>query len=59
MALAGSRSITLHDTTAVSYADLSTQYYLNETNIGQNRAACSIEKLRELNPYGILQHILT
>lgn len=51
MILAGPKRVTLHDTTNASLADLSTQYYLNEEAVGQNRATHSAKKLSELNPY--------
>jgi ubiquitin-activating enzyme E1 len=54
VALAGSRSLIIHDNLNVSLLDLSTQYYLNENQIGQNRATACVDKLRELNPYGII-----
>ena len=49
--LAGVKSVTLHDNTLVSYHDLSSQFYLSESDIGQTRSAKSGEKLKELNPY--------
>lgn len=51
MILAGPKRVALHDTSNASLADLSTQYYLNEECLGQNRAVCSAKKLGELNPY--------
>lgn len=49
--LAGVKSVTLYDTQAVSYDDLSTQFFLREEDIGKNRAACSQTHLAELNTY--------
>eukprot|EP01127_Copromyxa_protea_P007945 TRINITY_DN1806_c2_g1_i2.p1 TRINITY_DN1806_c2_g1~~TRINITY_DN1806_c2_g1_i2.p1 ORF type:complete len:1041 (+),score=168.07 TRINITY_DN1806_c2_g1_i2:59-3124(+) len=49
--LAGPKRVVLHDTKNASLADLSTQYYLSEEYIGQNRAVVSSQKLGELNPY--------
>ncbi|KAH3762914.1 ubiquitin activating enzyme E1 [Pelomyxa schiedti] len=51
VALAGVRSITLHDTVLTSLHDLSTQFFLSEKTLGQNRAAASVHQLAELNPY--------
>lgn len=51
MALAGVKKLTLHDTTAASLADLSTQYYLREEDVGKNRAEVTFPKVSELNPY--------
>ncbi|KAJ1407798.1 hypothetical protein B484DRAFT_337152, partial [Ochromonadaceae sp. CCMP2298] len=49
--LAGVKSVALHDDKAVSFEDLSAQFYLSEADIGQNRAAVSAPKLAELNPH--------
>jgi ubiquitin-activating enzyme E1 len=49
--LAGVKSVTLYDTKAVSFEDLSAQFYLTEAEIGQNRAVVSAPKLAELNPH--------
>ncbi|KAF4526242.1 hypothetical protein B566_EDAN001927, partial [Ephemera danica] len=49
--LGGVKSVTLHDTKACSLADLSSQYYLKESDIGQNRAEASCTHLAELNSY--------
>lgn len=49
--LAGVKSVTIHDPCSVSYDDLSTQFFLNEKDIGKNRAACSQAHLAELNTY--------
>ena len=51
VALAGVKSIQLFDRTATTLADLSTQYYLAEKDIGQPRAASCVKKLAELNQY--------
>ncbi len=42
--------MTLHDTEVVSFTDLSSHFYLNETDIGNNRGAACQTKLAELNP---------
>lgn len=49
--LAGVKSVTLYDEKVCGWGDLSSQFYLHESNIGQNRAAISAPKLAELNPY--------
>ncbi|KAF1776352.1 Ubiquitin-activating enzyme E1, Cys active site [Phytophthora cactorum] len=49
--LAGVKSVTLHDDTPASTLDLASQFYLTEADIGKLRAAVSVKKLAELNPY--------
>jgi len=49
--LAGVKSVTIHDNQSVSYDDLSTQFFLQEQDIGKNRAACTQTHLAELNTY--------
>nr|XP_037276569.1 ubiquitin-like modifier-activating enzyme 1 [Rhipicephalus microplus] len=49
--MAGVRSVTLHDDTVCTRVDLSSQYYLNEENVGQNRAEACEEPLARLNEY--------
>ena len=49
--LAGVKSVTLHDEQNCSIKDLSSQFYLSEANIGQNRAVVSCDHLSELNHY--------
>lgn len=49
--LAGVKSVTLHDTANCTMKDLSSQFYLNESLIGQNRAVASCNHLAELNNY--------
>ena len=51
--LAGVRNVTIHDTKLTTISDLGSQFYLTESDIGQNRAKCSISKLSELNQYVI------
>lgn len=51
VALAGVKKLTLHDTVAASLADLSTQFYLREQDVGKNRAEVCFPKIAELNPY--------
>jgi molybdopterin/thiamine biosynthesis adenylyltransferase len=47
--LAGAKSVRLHDERSVAIEDLSSQFYLSEADVGQNRAECSLPHLRELN----------
>lgn len=49
--LGGVKSVTLHDDRNCTIADLSSQFYLSESTIGQNRAVASCEQLSELNHY--------
>ncbi|CAF4856887.1 unnamed protein product [Rotaria sp. Silwood1] len=49
--LAGVKSVTVQDSNTVDYADLSSQYYFNESDIGKNRAEVVHHKLAELNNY--------
>jgi molybdopterin/thiamine biosynthesis adenylyltransferase len=51
VALAGVKTLTLHDTVAASWIDLSTQFYLTSDHIGMNRAEASLKSIAELNPY--------
>jgi ubiquitin-activating enzyme E1 len=49
--LAGVKSVTLHDDCLASLNDLSSQFYITESDIGLSRARATIPKLSELNPY--------
>ncbi|KAH0786912.1 ubiquitin-activating emzyme E1 [Histomonas meleagridis] len=49
--LAGVKSVTVNDTKGVEMIDLGSQFYLKESDIGKNRAECSLPQLIELNPY--------
>lgn len=49
--LGGVKSVTLHDSVACAYKDLSSQFYLSEHDVGKNRAEVSLPKLAELNSY--------
>ena len=49
--LAGVKSVTLYDNTLTTYEDLSSQFYLNENDIGSPRSITTSKKLAELNPY--------
>lgn len=49
--LGGVKSVTLHDTVLCSVADLATQFYLTEADVGRNRAEVSRVQLADLNNY--------
>ncbi|XP_016367703.1 ubiquitin-like modifier-activating enzyme 1 [Sinocyclocheilus rhinocerous] len=49
--LAGVRSVTIQDEGVVEWRDLSSQFYLKEADLGQNRALCSEKQLAGLNVY--------
>lgn len=49
--LGGVKSITLHDTANCTLNDLSSQFYLTQSDIGKNRAEASCAQLAELNSY--------
>jgi ubiquitin-activating enzyme E1 len=49
--LAGVKSVTLHDPQDCAIADLSSQFFLTEADVGKNRASISHQKLAELNSY--------
>lgn len=47
--LAGVKTVTLHDTEAAQLPDLGSQFYLDEADIGANRASACQAQLQELN----------
>ncbi|XP_014240445.1 ubiquitin-like modifier-activating enzyme 1 [Cimex lectularius] len=49
--LGGVKSVTLHDDKKCTLADLSSQFYLTEADVGKNRAEASCRQLAELNNY--------
>ncbi|XP_051030948.1 ubiquitin-like modifier-activating enzyme 1 Y [Phodopus roborovskii] len=49
--LGGVKAVTLHDQGTAQWADLSSQFYLREEDIGKNRAEISQARLAELNSY--------
>ncbi|XP_043316146.1 ubiquitin-like modifier-activating enzyme 1 [Cervus canadensis] len=49
--LGGVKAVTLHDEGTAQWADLSSQFYLREEDIGKNRAEASQPCLAELNHY--------
>ncbi len=49
--LGGIKSLSIHDSGNASLDDLATHFFLQESQVGQNRAAVSQPHLAELNPY--------
>ncbi|KAA6359201.1 MAG: putative ubiquitin-activating enzyme E1, partial [Streblomastix strix] len=49
--LSGVKVVSIHDTALTTIADLTTQFYLTEGDIGKNRAEACVAKLAELNQY--------
>ncbi|KAM9409596.1 ubiquitin-like modifier-activating enzyme 1 [Pholidichthys leucotaenia] len=49
--LSGVKSVTVQDEGRTAWTDLSSQFYLKESHLGQNRAACSLKQLSALNPH--------
>jgi len=49
LALAGVRSVTVHDVKDVDMWDLSANFFLSDQDIGNNRALACVSKLQELN----------
>ena len=47
--LGGVKAVTIHDENVVALADLSSQFYLSEKDVGKNRATVSVPLLSELN----------
>lgn len=48
--LSGVKSVTIQDEGQAAWTDLSSQFFLKESHLGQNRAACSLQQLSDLNP---------
>ncbi|XP_047439241.1 ubiquitin-like modifier-activating enzyme 1 isoform X2 [Mugil cephalus] len=49
--LSGVKSVTVQDEGLAVWADLSSQFFLKESHLGQNRATCSLQQLSDLNPH--------
>ncbi|XP_059184316.1 ubiquitin-like modifier-activating enzyme 1 [Centropristis striata] len=49
--LSGVKSVTVQDEGQAQWADLSSQFFLKEAHLGQNRATCSLQQLSVLNPH--------
>jgi ubiquitin-activating enzyme E1 len=56
LVLGGVRHLTVHDEHVATWADLSGQFYLNEADLGKNRALASHGRLAELNDTVTVQH---
>ncbi|KAG2559580.1 hypothetical protein PVAP13_8KG176700 [Panicum virgatum] len=57
LVLAGVKSVTLHDDGKVDLWDLSSNFFLSEKDVGQNRAQACVPKLQELNNAVIISTI--
>ncbi|XP_062456882.1 LOW QUALITY PROTEIN: ubiquitin-like modifier-activating enzyme 1, partial [Rhea pennata] len=51
LVLGGVKSVTLHDPQPAAWADLSSQFYLREEDVGRGRAEATLPRLAELNSY--------
>lgn len=51
IALAGVKSLTLHDPSPVAIQDLSSQFFVREDDVGQPRDKVTAPRVSELNPY--------
>lgn len=49
--LAGVHNVSIYDNEKVEYSNLSSNFYLNENDIGKPRAQACFAKLNDLNPY--------
>ena len=50
LVLGGVGSVTLHDTSSVTYSDVCANFFLSESQVGKNRAESSLSNVQELNP---------
>ena len=50
LVLAGPHSVTVHDDAPVAIADLGTNFYFSEKDVGKGRASACIKDIAELNP---------
>ena len=55
IALAGVKSLTLYDPKPAALADLSSQFFLHPEDVGKPRAAVTVPRVSELNPYTPVQ----
>ena len=55
--LGGVKSVTIYDKENVSLDDLASHFYASESDIGKNRAKCTLPHLAELNTYVPLKAI--
>uniref|UniRef100_A0A672I4K8 E1 ubiquitin-activating enzyme n=1 Tax=Salarias fasciatus TaxID=181472 RepID=A0A672I4K8_SALFA len=49
--LSGVKSVTVQDQGVATWSDLSSQFFLKESHVGQNRALSSLQQLIALNPH--------
>lgn len=49
--LSGVKFVTVQDEGETVWSDLSSQFFLKESHLGQNRATCSLQQLSALNPH--------
>ncbi|XP_023265943.1 ubiquitin-like modifier-activating enzyme 1 [Seriola lalandi dorsalis] len=49
--LSGVKSVTVQDEGHTQWINLSSQFFLKESHLGQNRATCSLQQLSALNPH--------
>ena len=54
--LSGVKAVTLHDTEAVTLADIGSQFFLREADVGTNRAVACYKRAAELNSYVTMRH---
>ena len=54
--LSGVKAVTLHDTQTVAVADLGSQFFLRESDVGTNRAVACFQRAAELNSYVNMRH---
>jgi len=54
--LSGVKAVTLHDTETVSVADLGSQFFLRDGDVGTNRAVACYQRAAELNSYVTMRH---
>src|ERR1700761_7345218 len=51
IALAGVKSLSLYDPTPTAISDLAAQFFLHPDDVGKPRAAVTVPRVSELNPY--------
>ena len=49
--LGGVKSVTIYDDQSVTYDDLGSHFFLQDADLGKNRAQCTLPHLAELNTY--------
>ncbi|XP_061583291.1 ubiquitin-like modifier-activating enzyme 1 [Cololabis saira] len=49
--LSGVKAVTVQDENQAVWTDLSSQFFLQESHLGENRARCSLQQLSALNPH--------